>query len=41
MEKKFELSERVRKDLAQSTEEVKKALERKDKEIKDLKDRLR
>ena len=40
MEKKFELSERVRKDLAQSTEEVKKALERKDKEIKDLKDRL-
>ena len=41
MEKKFELSERVRKDLKQSTEEVKKTLEGKDKEIQDLKDRLR
>jgi len=41
MEKKFELSERVRKYLEQSTEEAKKALEGKDKEIKDLKDRLR
>ena len=41
MEKKFELLERVRKDLEQSTEEAKKALEGKDKEIKDLKDRLR
>ena len=40
MEKKFELSERVRKDLEQSTEEAKKALEGKDKEIQDLKDRL-
>ena len=33
MEKKFELSERVRKDLEQSMEEVKKALEDKDKEV--------
>ena len=41
MEKKFELSERVRKDLKQSTEEAKKTLEGKDKEIQDLKDRLR
>ena len=41
MEKKFELSERVRKDLKQSMEEVKKTLEAKDKEIQDLKDGLR
>ena len=41
MEKKFELSERVRKDLEQSTEEEKKTLKGKDKEIQDLKDRLR
>ena len=41
MEKKFELSERVRKDLKQSTEEAKKTLEGKDKEIQDLKDSLR
>ena len=41
MEKKFELSKRVRKDLKQSTEEAKKTLEGKDKEIQDLKDRLR
>ena len=41
MEKRFELSERVRKDLKQSTEEAKKTLEGKDKEIQDLKDRLR
>ena len=40
MEKKFELSEKVRKDLEQSMEEAKKALEGKDKEIQDLKDRL-
>ena len=40
MEKKFELSERVRKDLEQSTEEAKKAFEGKDKEVQDLKDRL-
>ena len=41
MEKKFELSERVRKDLKQSTEEVKKTLKVKEKEIQDLKDGLR
>ena len=41
MEKQFELSERVRKDLKQSMEEVKKTLEAKDKEIQDLKDGLR
>ena len=40
MEKKFELSEKVRKDLEQSMEEAKKALEGKGKEIQDLKDRL-
>ena len=37
MEKKFELSEKVRKDLEQSTEEAKKTLKGKDKEIQDLK----
>ena len=41
MEKKLELSERVRKDLEQNTEEAKKALEGKDKEIQDLKEGLR
>ena len=41
MEKKFELSERVRKDLEQSTEEVKKTLKGKEKEIQDMKDGLR
>ena len=41
MEKKFELSEKVRKELEQSTEEVKKTLEGKEKEIQDLKDGLR
>ena len=41
MEKKLELLEGVRKDLEQSTEEAKKALEGKDKEIQDLKHRLR
>ena len=41
MEKKFELSERVRKELKQKTEEAKKALEDKDKEVRDLKDQLR
>ena len=40
MEKRFELSERVRKDLEQSTEEAKKTLKGKDKEIQDLKDGL-
>ena len=41
MEKKFDLSEKVRKELEQSTEEAKKALEDKDKEVQDLKDKLR
>ena len=41
MEKKFELSERVRKELKQRTEEAKKAFEDKDKELRDLKDQLR
>ena len=41
MEKKFDLSESARKDLEQSMEEAKKALEGKDKEVKDLEDRLR
>ena len=41
MEKKLELSERVRKDLEKSTKEAKKTLEGKDKEIQDLKDGLR
>ena len=41
MEKKFELLERVRKDLEQSTEEAKKTLKVKEKKIQDLKDGLR
>ena len=41
MEKKLELSKRVRKDLGQSAEEEKKTLEGKDNEIQDLKDGLR
>ena len=41
MEKKFKLSEKVRKELEQSTEEAKKTLEGKEKEIQDLKDGLR
>ena len=40
MEKKFELSENERKELKQSTDEAKKALEGKEKEIQDLKDGL-
>ena len=40
MEKKFDLSERVRKELEQGMEEVKKALEDKDKKVHDLKDCL-
>ena len=40
MEKKFDLSEKVRKELKQRTEEAKKALEDKDKEVQDLKDQL-
>ena len=41
MDKNFELLERVRKDLGQSTEEAKKTLEVKEKDIQDLKDGLR
>ena len=41
MQKKFELSENEREELEQSTEEAKKALEGKEKEIQDLKDGLR
>ena len=40
-EKKFELSEKVRKELEQNTEEAKKTLEGKEKEIQDMKDGLR
>ena len=40
MEKKLELSEKARKNLEQVTEEVKKALENKDKEIQDLKNEV-
>ena len=40
MEKKFELSEKLRKELEQSIEEAKKTLEGKEKEIQDLKDGL-
>ena len=40
MEKKFDLLEKVRKELKQRTEEVMKALEDKDKEVQDLKDQL-
>ena len=41
MEKKFDLSEQVRKELEQKTDEARKALEVKDKEIPDLKEKLR
>ena len=41
IEKKFELSEQVRKDLEQKMDEASKALEVKDKEIQDLKEKLR
>jgi len=41
MEKKFDLSEQVRKELEQRTEEAGKALEAKDKEVEDLKEKLR
>ena len=41
MEKKLELSEKARKSLEESTEEAKKALEGKDKEVQDLKDEVR
>ena len=41
MEKKFDLSEQVRKKLEQKTEEAGKALEVKEKGIQDLKEKLR
>ena len=41
IEKKFELPEQVRKDLEQKMDEASKALEVKDKEIQDLKEKLR
>ena len=41
MEKKFEFSEKVRKELEYSTKEAKKTLKGKEKEIQDLKDGLR
>ena len=41
MEKKFDLSEQARKELEQKTEEAGKALEVKEKEIQDLKEKLR
>ena len=40
MEKKLELSEKTRKNLEKMTEEAKRALEGKDKEIQDLKDEV-
>ena len=41
MEKKFDLSEQARKELEQKTNEAVKALEIKEKEIQDLKERIR
>ena len=41
MEQKFNLSEKVRKELEQRMEEARKAMEKKEKEIQDLKDKLR
>ena len=41
VEQKFNLSEKVRKELEQRTEEARKAMEKKEKEIQDLKDKLR
>ena len=41
MEKKFDLSEQVRKELEQKMDEMGKALEVKEKEIQDLKEKLR
>ena len=41
MEKKFDLSEKERKELEQRMEEMKKVLEGKDKKIKGLKGQLR
>ena len=41
MEKKFDLSEQARKELEQKTEEAGKALEAKEKEVQELKEKLR
>ena len=41
MEKKFDLSEQARKELEQKTDEAGKALEIKEKEIQNLKEKLR
>ena len=41
MEKKFDASKKVRKDLEQHVETIRKVLEDKEKEIKDAKDQLR
>ena len=41
MEKKFDLSEQAMKELEQKMDEARKALEVKDKEIQDLKEKLR
>ena len=41
MDKKFDYSEKVRKELEQETETMKKVLEDRHKEIQDLKDQLR
>ena len=41
MEKKFDLLEQARKELEQKTEEAGKALEVKEKEVQDLKEKLR
>ena len=41
MERKFDLSEQVRKALEQKMDKARKALEVKDKEIQDLKEKLR
>ena len=41
MEKKFDLLEQARKELEQKTEEAGKALEAKEKEVQDLKEKFR
>lgn len=41
MEQKFNLSKKVRKELKQRTEEARKVMEKKEKEIQNLKDKLR
>ena len=41
MEQKFNLSKKERKELKQRTEEARKVMEKKEKEIQNLKDKLR